>query len=115
MLHAIQNTTLGDDGYGEDITTASLEADMASLCGHEASVFVLSGTMGNQIAIRSHLMLPPYSILCDRRAHILSLEAGGVAMLSGALVNGVAPRNGKYLTLEDIEEHVVLVLPRLSA
>jgi threonine aldolase len=108
MLLAIQNTTLFDDGYGEDTTTSSLEADMAALCNHEAGVFVLSGTMGNQLAIRSHLTQPPYSVLCDHRAHILYLEAGGVAMLSGAIMTGVAPANGNYLTLEDIEAHAVI-------
>jgi threonine aldolase len=108
MLMAIQNTTLFDDGYGEDQTTSSLEAHMADLCNHEAGVFLLSGTMGNQIALRSLLTQPPHSILCDHRAHILCLEAGGVAMLTGALVNGIVPSNGVYLTLEDIEKHVIL-------
>jgi threonine aldolase len=74
MLLAIQNTTLFDDGYGEDTTTSFLEASMATLCNHEAGVFVLSGTMGNQLAIRSHLTQPPHSVLCDHRAHILSLS-----------------------------------------
>jgi threonine aldolase len=108
MLLAIQNTTLFDDGYGEDITTSSLEADMANLCNHEAGVFVLSGTMGNQLAIRSHLTQPPYLVLCDHRAQILYLEAGGVAMLSGAMITGVVPANRNYLTLEDIESQTVL-------
>jgi threonine aldolase len=108
MLLAIQNTTLFDDGYGEDTTTSSLEVSMAILCNHEAGVFVLSGTMGNQVAIRSHLTQPPYSVLCDHRAHILYLEAGGVAMLSGAIITGVVPANGNYLTLEDIETHAVI-------
>jgi threonine aldolase len=81
---------------------------MAKLCGHEAGVFLLSGTMGNQVALRSLLTQPPHSVLCDHRAHVLYLEAGGVAMLTGAMVNGVVPANGVYLTLEDIEKHVIL-------
>ncbi|CZR58473.1 related to threonine aldolase [Phialocephala subalpina] len=105
MLQAIQNTTLFDDGYGEDPTTIALEANMAKLCGHEAGLFLLSGTMGNQVAIRSLLTQPPHAILCDQRAHIRYLEAGGIAMLCGAMVNGVMPSNGAYLRLEDIEEH----------
>ncbi|KAE9372476.1 aromatic amino acid beta-eliminating lyase/threonine aldolase, partial [Stipitochalara longipes BDJ] len=108
MLLAIQNTTLFDDGYGEDPTTSSLEAHMADLCGHGAGVFLLSGTMGNQVALRSLLSQPPHSVLCDYRAHVLCLEAGGVSMLTGAMVNGVVPSNGDYLTLEDIEKHVIL-------
>ncbi|KAH0558576.1 hypothetical protein GP486_004765 [Trichoglossum hirsutum] len=108
MLAAIQNTTLLDDVFLEDPTTMSLESHLASLTAHPSALFVLSGTMGNQLALRSHLTQPPHSILCDHRAHILKWEAGGVASLCGALVMGVVPRNGLHLTLEDIEEHVDL-------
>ena len=108
MLQAIQNTTLFDDVYEEDTTTNDLEADMAALCNQEAGLFVLSGTMGNQLALRAHLKQPPHSVLCDYRAHILLAEAGGVATLSGALVQGIVPKNGVYMTLEDIEKHVVI-------
>lgn len=108
MLAAIQNTTLLDDVFMEDPTTLSLESHMASLTEHEDSLFVLSGTMGNQLALRSHLTQPPHSVLCDYRAHIIEWEAGGAAVLCGALLKGVVPANGVYLTLEDIKKHVVL-------
>lgn len=108
MLAAIQNTTLLDDVFMEDPTTISLESHMATLTGHESALFVLSGTMGNQLALRSHLKQPPHSVLCDYRSHILEYEAGGVATLSGALVKGVVPKNGVYLTLEDIKKNVIL-------
>ena len=106
MLTAIQNTTLLDDVFMEDPTTNSLEAYMAERTEHEAALFVLSGTMGNQLAIRSHLTQPPHSLLCDYRGHILEWEAGGVASLCGALVKGVVPSNGVYLTLEDVQKNV---------
>jgi threonine aldolase len=108
MLAAIQDTTLLDDVFMEDPTTISLETHLASLTEHEDALFVLSGTMGNQLALRSHLTQPPHSILCDYRAHILEWEAGGAASLSQALVKGVVPVNGIYLTLVDIEKNVVL-------
>ncbi|PVH82900.1 hypothetical protein DL98DRAFT_513581 [Cadophora sp. DSE1049] len=108
MLLAIQNTTLLDDVFAEDTTTLSLESHLATLTSHESALFVLSGTMGNQLALRTHLTQPPHSVLCDHRAHILEWEAGGVASLSGALVKGVVPKNGVYLTLEDVEKNVVL-------
>jgi threonine aldolase len=108
MLRAIQQCTLLDDVFMEDPTTLSLESHLASLTRHEASLFVLSGTMGNELALRSHLTQPPYSILCDYRAHILEWEAGGVASLCGALVKGVVPSNGVYLTLEDIKKNIIL-------
>lgn len=108
MLAAVQNTSLLDDVFGEDPTTNDLESHLASLTQHEAALFVLSGTMGNQLAIRSHLTQPPHSVLCDYRAHVLEWEAGGVAVQCGALVKGVVPSNGVYLTLEDVEKNVVL-------
>ncbi|KAI9829918.1 MAG: hypothetical protein M1826_005340 [Phylliscum demangeonii] len=108
MLRAIARTTLLDDVFQEDPTTTGLEEHMASLTGHEAALFVVSGTMGNQVALRCHLRQPPHSVLCDHRAHILEWEAGGVASLSGALVRGVVPRNGRYLTREDVEDDAVL-------
>lgn len=77
MLSAIQNTTLLDDVFEEDPTTIDLEAHVASLTGKEAGLFVLSGTMGNQLALRSLLTQPPHSVLTDHRSHINKYEAGG--------------------------------------
>ncbi|KAI1115174.1 pyridoxal phosphate-dependent transferase [Nemania sp. NC0429] len=108
MLNAVQTTTLLDDVFQEDPTTLDLEAHVAALAGKEAGLFVLSGTMGNQIALRSLLTQPPHGVLCDRESHIVKYEAGGVASLSGALVTAVRPSNGRYLSLEDIQENVVL-------
>lgn len=108
MLSAIQNTTLMDDVFEEDTTTTEFEAHMAQLTSHRAGLFVLSGTMGNQVALRVHLTQPPHSVLCDYRAHILEYEAGGLASLSQAMVKGVVPSNGVYLTLEDVKKNVVI-------
>jgi threonine aldolase len=108
MLDAIANTTLMDDVFVEDPTTNELEADMAALAGHEAGLLVMSGTMGNQVALRALLTQPPHSVLCDHRSHILNYEAGGVSSLTGAQVMGVVPRNGVYLTIEDIKENAIL-------
>lgn len=77
MLAAISVTTLDDDVYNEDQTTIDLEAHVAALAGKEAGLFVLSGTMGNQLALRSLLVQPPHSVLCDHRSHIIRHEAGG--------------------------------------
>ena len=61
--------SLGDDVYHEP-STAALERHVAQLTGKEAGLFLASGTMSNQIALRTHLAQPPYSVLCDQRAHI---------------------------------------------
>ncbi|KAI0845274.1 pyridoxal phosphate-dependent transferase [Daldinia vernicosa] len=108
MLFAIQKTTLLDDVFQEDPTTIDLEAHVASLTGKEAGLFVLSGTMGNQIALRTLLTQPPHGVLTDHRSHIIQYEAGGVASLSGAMIKAVVPSNGNYLTLEDVQSNVTL-------
>lgn len=77
MLAAIEHCSLLDDVYMEDPTTIDLETHMAALTGKEAALLVLSGTMGNQLALRSLLEQPPHSILCDHRSHIMRYEAGG--------------------------------------
>lgn len=108
MLEAISNTTLFDDVYAEDTTTNDLESHIAALTGHEAALLVISGTMGNQIALRSHLTQPPHSVLADIRGHIVNYEAGGTSSLSGATVTAIQPVNGHHLTLQDIEKHTVI-------
>ena len=108
MLTAISQTTLLDDVFLEDPTTASLESLISSLTGHPAALLVLSGTMGNQVALRTHLSAPPHAVLCDARSHIIQYEAGGVASLCGALVQAVVPANGKYITAEEVQQHAVV-------
>ncbi|RDL32998.1 L-allo-threonine aldolase [Venustampulla echinocandica] len=108
MLRAIIETSLLDDVYQEDPTTTSLERLMANMTGHSQAAFVLSGTMGNQVALRTHLTQSPHAVLCDSRSHIIHWEAGGLASLCGAMVQGVSPANGAFLTLEDIQRKAIL-------
>ncbi|KAK9495870.1 pyridoxal phosphate-dependent transferase [Lipomyces doorenjongii] len=108
MLQAMLTATHGDDVYKEDKTTNDLQARVAEMCGKPAGLFVVSGTMGNQICLRAHLHQPPHSILCDYRAHVYTHEAGGLATLSQAMVTPVHPRNKIYLTAEDIEDYLIL-------
>ncbi|KAI0034914.1 pyridoxal phosphate-dependent transferase [Vararia minispora EC-137] len=104
--YAVQ-ASIGDAVYHEPSTIA-LEAHMAKLTGKEAALFMPSGTMSNQIALRSHLTQPPYSVLCDYRAHINKYEAGGTAFHSGAHTVPIIPSNGHHLTLKDVKEFVVI-------
>ncbi|KAI0145045.1 pyridoxal phosphate-dependent transferase [Xylariaceae sp. FL1272] len=105
MLAAIASCSLQDDVSQEDETTNDLEAYCAALTGTQSALFVLSGTMGNQLALRALLTQPPHSVLCDSRSHVFNSEAGGVALLTSAMVRPATPRNGLYLTLEDVEDH----------
>ena len=108
MLEAIAATTLQDDVFMEDPTSNSLEDFVADLTGKEAALFVLSGTMGNQVALRTQLLAPPHAVLTDHRSHIVQWEAGGVASMCGAMIQSVVPANGRYLTLDDIKKSAVI-------
>ncbi len=73
---------VGDDVYGEDPSVNRLEERAADLFGHEAAVFVPSGTMGNQICLR--LVVPPaHELVCDADAHVVTYEHGGAAQHGG--------------------------------
>jgi len=106
MLQSVICAGLNDGWTGNG--AKAFEDYMAQLAGTEAAVFMVSSTMGNQISIRTHLNGPPNGVICDARSHIMHMETGGLASLSGALPIAIYPRNGLYLTLEDIERHVVL-------
>lgn len=74
QLLAAMKATRGDDVYREDPTTIALEERVARLCGKEAGAFGQSGTMTNQLAIRTHLHQPPHSVIVDYRAHVHKME-----------------------------------------
>lgn len=111
MLNAIKSSVaeFGDDVYSEDFPTNSLESYVGELTGLSHAVFVVSGTMGNQVAVRSHLLQPPYSVLCGRRSHFFEWECGMAAILSQAHMIPIQPRSREraYITLEDILPHIV--------
>lgn len=108
MIKAMFTYPVGDDGYGEDPTINLLEKTVAELAGKEAAVFVTSGVMSNQLALRSHLYSPPHSVLCDSRSHVYNLECGGVAIHAGAIMTPVIPSEGRnHLIAKDIENALV--------
>ena len=86
MRAAIASAEVGDEQRGEDPTTIELERRVASLLGQEAAVFLPSGTMCNEIAIRAHVRPGGDEVFLGRRAHPIEDEAGGPAMLSGAVL-----------------------------
>ncbi|KAJ6025090.1 hypothetical protein N7444_012769 [Penicillium canescens] len=108
MLAAMTNASFGDDVYQEDHITTEFQKEIARLTGMEDALFMLSGTMGNQIGVRVHLNQPPHSVLCDYRAHVYAEEGSGLAVLSQAMVTPVHPANGIYLTLDDVMKWTVL-------
>jgi threonine aldolase len=101
MRAAMAAAEVGDDVYGEDPTINLLEKRAAEIFGREAAVFVPTGTMGNQIAIRLHTE-PGQEVICESRSHILDWEMAMTAVFSGCLVRAVATESGT-LTWRDIE------------
>lgn len=101
MRAAMAVAEVGDDVYGEDPTVNLLEKRAAEIFGREAALFVPSGTMGNQIAIRLHTE-PGQEVICESRSHILDWEMATTAVFSGCLVRAVATPTGT-LTWQDIE------------
>jgi len=83
MLAAMAAAEVGDDVYGEDPTVNRLERKVADYLGAEAAVFVPTGTMANQVAVRVHCR-PGDELLLESTSHIYVWEAGGPAALSGA-------------------------------
>ena len=95
MRKVIANAIVGDDVLGDDPTVQELERHTAALLGKEAAVFVPSGTMGNQLAIRS-LTRTGDAILLDANAHIYCYEAGAPAALAGVQVTLLDGERGQF-------------------
>jgi threonine aldolase len=101
MRAAMAAAEVGDDVYGEDPTVNLLEKRAAEIFGREAGLFVPTGTMGNQIAIRL-LTKPGQEVICESRSHILDWEMATTAVFSGCLIRAVPTERGT-LTWTDIE------------
>jgi threonine aldolase len=101
MRAAMAAAEVGDDVYGEDPTVNLLERRAAEIFGREAALFVPTGTMGNQIAIRVHTQ-PGQEVIAESRAHILDWEMATTAVFSGCLVRAVHADRG-ILTWKQIE------------
>ena len=93
MRSAIAAAEVGDDVYGDDPTVNALQERVAALFGQEAALFVPSGTMANQVSIRTHTE-PGDEIVVESEAHIFLYEGGGFAALSGVSTRCVPGERG---------------------
>jgi threonine aldolase len=93
MRAAMADAEVGDDVYGEDPTVNALEAEVAGLLGHEAGLYVPSGSLGNQLGLRL-LAKPGEEIVCDVTAHIARAELGAAAAFSGITFRTWQSTNG---------------------
>ena len=94
MLAHMQSAPLGDDVFGEDPSINALEAKTASLFGMEAGLFCPSGTMTNQLAIKTHTQAGD-EVICEELSHIYQYEGGGIASNSGASVKLLRGNRGR--------------------
>jgi threonine aldolase len=84
---------VGDDVYGEDPTVNQLEERVADMLGKDAALFVPSGSMSNQIAIKAHTQ-PGDEMICEEYCHVYNWEAGSPAFLSGVTCRTVRAEHG---------------------
>ena len=94
MRRAMAEAEVGDDVFGEDPTVNRLQERAAQMLGFEAALWVPSGVMGNEIAIRV-LTEPGQEVLCEERSHVVQYELAGMAALSGVMPRTVPGADGR--------------------
>jgi threonine aldolase len=103
MRRAMAEAEVGDDVYAEDPTVTALEERVAAMFGHEAALFVPSGTMGNQIGMRL-VAEPGQEVLCDADAHVVTYEMGAAAAIFGISTRTVVSSGGRLDADQLIEQ-----------
>jgi threonine aldolase len=93
MRSAMASAEVGDDVYLQDPTVNRLQERAAQIIQKEAALFVPSGTMGNQIAIRVHTS-PGQEVITEGRAHIYEFEMAAMAAISGVLARPIPAPDG---------------------
>lgn len=101
MRQAMVEAPVGDDVFGDDPTVRDLEARAARLLGQDAALFLPSGTMANQVAMRVHTR-PGDEVILHEGAHVYRFEQGGLAALHGIQAVPL-PGEGGQMALEAIE------------
>jgi threonine aldolase len=96
MRQAIGSAEVADEQRGQDPTTLRLQERVAELLGHEAAVFMPSGTMCNQISFRLHARPGGDEILLDRTSHPVIAEAGGPAQNASLMINAIDGDRGVF-------------------
>lgn len=104
MRKAMYEAEVGDDVYGEDRLMNELQNRVADMLNKEAALFVPSGTMSNQLAIRSQTS-PGDEVICDYNSHIFNYEGGGPALLSGVQLHHLLGDFG-ILELDQVKEAI---------
>ncbi|MFQ5528543.1 MAG: threonine aldolase family protein [Thermoanaerobaculia bacterium] len=101
MREAMARAEVGDDVFGEDPTVNRLEREAAHRTGHEAGLFVPSGTMGNEIALNVHASAGT-EVICEAESHVFHYELAGMARLSGLMPRPIPGERG-LLSADQVE------------
>lgn len=102
MRRAMANAEVGDDVYGEDPTVNRLQRKAAEMFGKEAALFVPSGSMGNQIAVKLHTQAGQ-EVIIEERGHIFNYELAAMAAISGVVARPLRSSDGTgHLQWHDI-------------
>src|SRR5437763_1779492 len=105
MRQAMARAEVGDEQRFQDPTVNALQERVAELLGHEAALFLPSGTMCNQIAIRLHIGPHGDEMILHRTSHPIIAEAGGAAAHAGAMIRALDGEGGMF-TPEQVEDAV---------
>jgi len=106
MREAARDAPVGDDVYREDPTVTELQERAASALGTEAALFVPSGTMGNQVAVRTHTERGQ-EVLCERESHVYKWELGGLVQHSAVQPRTVDGGDRGVVTPEQVRKGYV--------
>jgi threonine aldolase len=103
MRAAMASAEVGDDVFGDDPTVNKLQATAAEMFEKEAALWVPTGCMGNEIAVKIHTQ-PGQEIVTEERGHILNYELGAAALISGVTVRPVKSGDGSgHITWDEIK------------
>lgn len=115
MRAAMAAAEVGDDVFGDDPTVNRLQERAAEIFGKDAALWVPTGCMGNEIAVKVHTK-PGQEIVTEDRGHILNYELGAAAVISGVTIRAVKSGDGSgHLTWDEIEPFLKLSPPYYQA
>jgi|SoiMethySBSTD1v2_1073268.scaffolds.fasta_scaffold31471_2 threonine aldolase len=115
MRAAMANAEVGDDVFGDDPTVNRLQERAAEVFEKEAGLWVPSGCMGNEIAVKVHTK-PGQEIVTEDRGHILNYELGAAAIISGVTIRAVKSGDGSgHLTWDEIRPALKIAPPYYQA
>lgn len=104
MLEAMMYAEVGDDVFGDDPTVNRLEEKAAKIFGMDKALFCPTGTMTNQLAIRTHCS-PGSEVICDQISHIFLYEGGGIALNAFSSVKTLQGNRGR-ITAQQVENAI---------